>query len=53
MKFRDERSGVVYEPSDERVALWMAQNPNMVTLDVSPTAAPEKEAKKATKKKTK
>lgn len=48
MKFRDKRSGVVYEPSSEQVARWMAQNPNLEAVEEPKKAAPKKAAKKKT-----
>lgn len=52
MKFRDKRSGVVYEPSSEQVARWMAQNPNLEAVEEPKVGEPKKAAPKA-KKKTK
>ena len=52
MKFRDKRSGVVYEPSSEQVACWMAQNPNLETVDEQKVEEPKKAAPKNAKKKT-
>lgn len=46
MKFRDKRSGVVYEPSSEQVACWMAQNPNLEAVVEPKKAAPKKASKK-------
>ena len=47
MKFRDKRSGVVYEPSCEQVARWMAQNPNLEAVGEK-KAAPKKTVKSKT-----
>ena len=47
MKFRDKRSGVVYEPSDEQVARWMAQSKNLEAFEESKKAAPKKPKKKS------
>lgn len=52
MKFRDKRSGVVYEPSSEQVARWMAQNPNLEAVEEPKVEAPKKAAPKKPKKKT-
>lgn len=53
MKFRDKRSGVVYEPSSEQIACWMAQNPNLEAIVEQKVEEAAKAApKKATKKKT-
>ena len=52
MKFRDMRSGVVYEPSNEQVARWMARNPNLEAVVEPKVEEPKKAAPKKTKKKT-
>lgn len=50
MKFRDKRSGVVYEPSSEQVACWMADDPNLEAVEEPKVEEPKKAAPKKPKK---
>lgn len=52
MKFRDKRSGVVYEPSSEQVACWMAKDPNLEAIEKPKVEEPKKAAPKKPRKKT-
>ena len=52
MKFRDKRSGVVYEPSSEQVACWMAKDQNLEAVMEPEIEEPKKAAPKKPKKKT-
>ncbi len=49
MKFRDLNTGAILEPSNEFVAQQMVLNPNLVTVDEKPKAAPRKRAPRKTK----
>lgn len=48
MKFRDKRTGAIYEPT-EQVAAMMATNPNLEKVEDKPKAAPRKRAAAKTK----
>lgn len=50
MKFRDKRSGLIYAPSNEQVACWMAKDPNLEPIVKPEKAAPKKAEKAAPKK---
>ena len=52
MKFRDKRSGLIYAPSNEQVACWMAKDPNLEPIVKPEKAAPKKAEKAAPKKPT-
>lgn len=51
MKFRDKRSGAVYEPSSEQVACWMAEDQNLEAVVEPKVEEPKKAAPKKSKKK--
>jgi len=44
MKFRDKRTGTIYEPTEE-VAPMMAANPNLEKVEEKPAKRPTKTAK--------
>ena len=48
--FRDKRSGTVYRPSNEQVARWMAEDPNLEAVEETEAVKPRKAAPKKQKK---